>query len=58
MHFGYLDPTTGSLFVQAIIGMFVGTAFFFRKYFYKLRSKVFSIFKRSPSKLETKPSKD
>lgn len=30
-HFGYLDPGTGSLFVQALIGSVAGVGFAFRK---------------------------
>lgn len=30
-HFGYLDPSTGSLFVQALIGSVAGVGFAFRK---------------------------
>lgn len=30
MYFAYLDPTTGSLFVQAFIGTLAGVGFIFR----------------------------
>jgi hypothetical protein len=30
-HFAYLDPSTGSLFVQAFIGSVAGAGFVFRK---------------------------
>jgi hypothetical protein len=30
-NFGYLDPSTGSLFVQALIGSVAGVGFVFRK---------------------------
>jgi uncharacterized membrane protein YciS (DUF1049 family) len=38
--FGYIDPGTGSLIVQAIIGFVVGGAFFFRNFFRKLATKI------------------
>ena len=38
--FGYLDPGTGSMFVQAIIGIIAGGAFVFRTYISKAIIKV------------------
>jgi hypothetical protein len=40
-HFAYIDPTTGSMFIQAAIGGFLAVSVAFRKYiksaFYKVK---------------------
>jgi hypothetical protein len=33
MNFAYIDPGTGSLFLQAIIGVILGVIVFFRNFF-------------------------
>ena len=55
MHFTtfsvYLDPGTGSIVIQSVIGVVAGVAFFGRRFFGGLRNKIrsiFSIFSRSP----------
>lgn len=45
-HFAYLDAGTGSLIVQAIIGVFAGIAVFARRYIFTIPAKISSIFKR------------
>ncbi|MEI6237820.1 MAG: hypothetical protein WCP03_04445 [Candidatus Saccharibacteria bacterium] len=40
MHFGYLDPGTGSIVLQAIIGVILGAIVVFRNYFYRIISKL------------------
>lgn len=37
--FGYLDPGTGSLFLQAVVGFILGGIFMFRGFLLKLASK-------------------
>lgn len=44
--FGYIDPGTGSLFIQAIIGTAVATVFVLRNFFITTLYKVKGIFKR------------
>jgi hypothetical protein len=39
-HFAYLDPTTGSLFIQALIGSIAGVGFIFRNSASKILNKV------------------
>jgi hypothetical protein len=50
--FGYLDPGTGSLFLQAIIGGALGVVFLFRKYIVGTVSKVKKALKRDGRKPE------
>lgn len=47
LDFGYIDPGTGSLFLQAIIGVVLGGLFFFRRAFTKVSMKVKRVFKRN-----------
>jgi len=51
-HFAYLDPGTGSLILQAVIGAMLGIIVFFRSFFIKIFIKIKSIFvhKKSDSK--------
>lgn len=43
-HFAYLDPGTGSIVLQAVIGVILGAIVFFRNFFIRLLGKVRSIF--------------
>lgn len=45
MHFGYIDPGSGSLFIQAVIGVIISGAFIFRNGFSRLKHKVVQLFK-------------
>lgn len=40
LDFAYLDPGTGSLFIQAIIGAVVGGMFVFRNFFAKVANRL------------------
>lgn len=42
--FSYIDAGTGSLFIQAIIGIFLAGGLFFRTQFARIASKVRSLF--------------
>lgn len=48
--FAYLDPGTGSIVVQALIGVTAGVALFGRKTIGLLVTKVRSLFKKSDDK--------
>ncbi len=37
----YVDPGSGSVIVTTILGFFAAIAYTFRKYFYKLKRKMF-----------------
>jgi len=51
LHFGYLDPGTGSLFIQAVIGALVGGAFVFRSFLARIAMRLRGRGKRvSPAK--------
>ena len=39
--FAYIDPGTGSMFIQALIGALVGIAIALKIYWYKLKEKIF-----------------
>lgn len=39
--FAYIDPGSGSVIVTTILGIFAAIGYTFRKYFYKIRRKVF-----------------
>ncbi len=43
--FAYLDPGTGTIFIQAIIGVLVGVGITLKIYWYKLKEKFFGISK-------------
>ena len=43
--YAYLDPGTGSLVIQAVIGALVGVAITLKIYWYKLKEKIFRISK-------------
>lgn len=45
--FAYIDPGTGSLFLQAIIGVVLGGLFFFRRAITKVSMKVKKVLRRN-----------
>ena len=47
--FGYLDPGTGSIVVQSIIGVVAGVALFSRRLLGRIRDKVRLLFNGSKS---------
>ncbi len=44
--YAYLDPGTGSIFIQAIIGALVGIGITLKIYWYKIKEKVSRISKK------------
>jgi len=40
--FAYIDPGSGSMLLQALIGVFVGIAITLKIYWYKLKEKFFT----------------
>ncbi|WP_131778195.1 hypothetical protein [Legionella bozemanae] len=40
--YAYLDPGTGSLFIQSTIAAFAGGIFILKTYWHKLKAKLFS----------------
>jgi prepilin signal peptidase PulO-like enzyme (type II secretory pathway) len=44
--YAYLDPGTGSVFIQAIIGALVGIGITLKIYWYKIKEKVSRISKK------------
>ena len=44
IHFGYLDPGTGSMIIQAIIGVIAGVAVFGRRVIASTALKIKSLF--------------
>ena len=42
----YLDAGTGSLIIQALIGIFAGVALFARRYIFTIPTRIASVFKR------------
>lgn len=49
IHFAYLDPGTGSLIIQAIIGAIAGVALFGRRAIKAVGSRIKKLFSRSNS---------
>jgi hypothetical protein len=47
LHFAYLDPTSGSLFIQTSIGLIAGGLFIFRDFVVRLSTRFVSVFRRS-----------
>lgn len=47
----YLDPSTGSMVISAIVGLFASLALGIKTYWYRLKR----IFRRGPSATEKKP---
>lgn len=41
--FAYLDPGTGSIVIQALIGALVGVGITLKIYWYKLKEKIFGM---------------
>lgn len=48
-HFAYLDAGTGSMVIQAVIGIFLAGSLIFRSTFAKVVNKVKSLFKSKKS---------
>jgi len=44
--YAYLDPGTGSVVLQAIIGILVGAGITVKIYWYKLKEKIFGLSKK------------
>ena len=54
--FGYLDPGTGSIIIQSVVGIVAGIAVFGRRFFAGLAHKIKTLFSRSaPDKSADKP---
>lgn len=51
-HIGYLDPGTGSIIIQAVVGVAAGIAIFGRKMIGNISQKVRAIFGRKDSDKE------
>jgi len=47
--YGYIDPGSGSMIIQIIIGFFLGALFVFKSFFKKIKDFIISIFKRKPA---------
>jgi hypothetical protein len=45
--FGYIDPGSGSLVIQMIVGVLVGAGITIKVYWYKLKEKIFGINKKN-----------
>jgi hypothetical protein len=45
--FGYIDPGSGSLVIQMIVGVLVGAGIAIKVYWYKLKEKIFGINKKN-----------
>ena len=41
MAYAYVDPGTGSVIVTSVLGFIAAIGYTFRKYFYKLKRKIF-----------------
>ena len=41
MAYAYVDPGTGSVIVSSVLGLIAAIGYTFRKYFYKLKRKIF-----------------
>jgi hypothetical protein len=54
MFFGYLDPGTGSMIVQAVIGFIAGIALFFKLFWRRIANR----FSSKKSTEERQPSDD
>jgi hypothetical protein len=44
--FAYLDPASGSLFIQVLIGTLVGVGITLKIYWYKIKDKITNILKK------------
>ena len=59
MHlFGYIDPGSGSLFIQALIGAIIGGAYVFRSFIANLYRKLTSSFKKDSQPASSESAKD
>ena len=45
--YAYVDPGTGSLFIQAVIGAIIGFSIALKIYWYKLKERFFGIKKKN-----------
>jgi hypothetical protein len=45
--FGYIDPGSGSLVIQVLIGALVGVGITLKIYWYKLKERLFGIHKKN-----------
>lgn len=45
--FGYIDPGSGSMVIQMIVGALVGAGIAIKVYWYKLKEKFFGISKKN-----------
>lgn len=54
-HFAYLDPGTGSLIIQSLIGVIAGVSIFGRNAIHSVSHKVKRAFGRGQDKNQAKP---
>lgn len=52
--FAYLDPGSGSLFIQSIIGIMLAGGVFFRRHISRFVHKMRSVFGKKTAESETK----
>ncbi len=45
--YAYIDPGTGSIVIQALVGALVGVGITLKIYWYKLKEKIFGISKKN-----------
>ena len=45
--YAYLDPGTGSIIIQSLIGVFVGIAIAFKIYWFKIKEKFSNLSKKN-----------
>lgn len=57
-HFAYIDPGSGSLFIQALIGFVLGGTFMFRRFLGKMVGKITKSSKHEGSAIEPKKTED
>ena len=50
----YLDPTTGSMLISAIVGLFASLVLALKTYWYRIKS----FFKRKPQAVQNEPPQD
>jgi hypothetical protein len=53
--FGYIDPGTGALIWQSIVGTCVGVVFFFKSIRKRVVGLFARLFRRGPKKMEQAP---
>ena len=57
-HLAYLDPSTGSLVIQSVIGVALGAVVFARNAFQNLAAKLRKLFGKSSDKPEAEAKAD